>query len=99
MLVRHEQVHRNYLVHSFTGVSHNFQQQYQAVMGFLAQHTDATTAGMQAYKMLERSLDQQAALLSYVDDFRFLGFLCLLCAPIAFAMKRVRKRPGPSMAH
>jgi MFS transporter, DHA2 family, multidrug resistance protein len=99
MLVRHEQVHRSYLVYSMSDASHTFQQQYQAVMGFLSRHTDATTAGMQAYKMLEHSLEQQAALLSYVDDFRFLGFLCLLCAPIAFTMKRVRKPGGASLAH
>jgi MFS transporter, DHA2 family, multidrug resistance protein len=99
LLVRHEQVHRSYLVHSINGVSHTFQDQYQALMAFLAQHTNAETAGLQAYKMFERSLDQQAALLSYVDDFRYLAFLCLLCAPIAFAMKRVRGRGRSSAAH
>ena len=58
-----------------------------------------TTAERQAYKIVERSLDQQAALLSYVDDFRYIAFLCFLCAPIAFAMKRVRGRGKASMAH
>ncbi len=99
LVVRHEQVHRSYLVYSMSDVSHTFQQQYQAVVGFLSQHTDAVTAGLQAYKILERSLEQQAALLSYVDDFRYLGFLCLGCAPIAFAMRRVRGRGRSSMAH
>ena len=56
MLVRHEQVHRNYLVYSMAGASHTFQQQYQAFAGFLTQHADVATAGLQAYKMLERSL-------------------------------------------
>ncbi len=99
LLVRHEQVHRSYLVHSIDGVSHAFQDQYQALTAFLAQHTNVETAGLQAYKMFERSLDQQAALLSYLDDFRYLAFLCLLCAPIAFAMKRVRGRGRSSAAH
>ena len=99
MLVRHEQVHRNYLVRSITEASHIFQEQYHAMWAFLAQHTDAVTAGRQALKLLERTLDQQAVLLSYVDDFRYLAFLCLLCAPIAFAMQRVRGRAGSSMAH
>ncbi len=99
LLVRHEQVHRSYLVHSINGVSHAFQDQYQALTAFLAQHTNVETAGLQAYKMFERSLDQQAALLSYLDDFRYLAFLCLLCAPIAFAMKRVRGRGRSSAAH
>jgi len=99
VLARHEQVHRTYLIYSISDLSHTFQQQYQAVTGVLAQHADVATAGMQAYKVLERSMEQQAALLSYVDDFRYLGFLCLLCAPIAFAMKRVRSRGRSSMAH
>jgi DHA2 family multidrug resistance protein len=99
VLARHEQVHRTYLIYSISDLSHTFQQQYQAVTGVLAQHADVATAGMQAYKVLERSMEQQAALLSYVDNFRYLGFLCLLCAPIAFAMKRVRSRGRSSMAH
>jgi DHA2 family multidrug resistance protein len=92
-------VHRNYLVYSISDMSHKFQQEYQALMSFLTQHTDTATAALQAYKLLERSLEQQAALLSYVDDFRYLGFLCLACAPIAFLMKRVRGRGKASMAH
>ena len=99
MLVRHEQVHRNDLVHSLAGASHTFQQQYHAMWGYLTQHADVATAGRQAYKMMDGMLNQQAALLSYVDDFRTLAFLCFACAPIAFAMKRVRKRSGPTLAH
>jgi DHA2 family multidrug resistance protein len=99
MLARHEQVHRNDLVHSINGASHTFQQQYQAMWGYLTQYSAAGTAGKQAFKMMDGMLNQQAALMSFVDDFRYLGFICLLCAPIAFAMKRVRGRGGSSMAH
>ena len=95
----HEQVHRNYLVYAITNTSHTFRQQYQAVWAFVSHQNGLATAGRQAYKILERSLDQQAALLSYVDDFRYIAFLCFLCAPIAFAMKRVRGRGKASMAH
>jgi DHA2 family multidrug resistance protein len=91
-LARHEQVHRNYLVYAVTNASHTFQQQYQALWAFVSQQKGLTNAGRQAYKIFERSLDQQAALLSYVDDFRYIAFLCFLCPPIAFAMKRVRGR-------
>ena len=99
ILARHEQVHRNYLVYAITNTSHTFRQQYQAVWAFVSHQNGLATAGRQAYKILERSLDQQAALLSYVDDFRYIAFLCFLCAPIAFAMKRVRGRGKASMAH
>ena len=99
VLARHEQVHRNYLVYAITNTSHTFRQQYQAVWAFVTQQSGLTTAGRQVYKLFERSLDQQAALLSYVDNFRYIAFLCFFCAPIAFAMKRVRGRGKTSMAH
>ena len=99
VLARHEQLHRNYLVYAITNTSHTFQQQYQAVWAFVTQQKGLATAGRQAYKLFERSVDQQAALLSYVDNFRYIAFLCLFCAPIAFAMKRVRGRGKASMAH
>jgi DHA2 family multidrug resistance protein len=99
VLARHEQVHRSYMVHNVTGVSHTFQQQYQALWSFLTQHTDSATASIQAYKLVELSLDRQAALLSYNDNFRYIAFLCFLCAPIAFAMNRVRGRAKAAMAH
>jgi DHA2 family multidrug resistance protein len=99
ILARHEQVHRNYLVYAITNTSHTFQQQYQALWAFVTQQKGLATAGRQAYKLFERSVDQQAALLSYVDNFRYIAFLCFFCAPIAFAMKRVRGRGKASMAH
>lgn len=99
MLVRHEQVHRNNLVDSMAGTGRVFQQQYQAMWGYLSQHAAAATAGQQAYKMMDGMLNQQAALLSFVDDFRYLALLCFACAPIAFAMKRVRGRGRSSLAH
>jgi len=48
VLARHEQVHRSYMVYNVTGVSHTFQQQYQALWSFLTQHTDSATASIQA---------------------------------------------------
>ena len=68
-------------------------------MTYLSQFTDMPSAARQAYKMLEGSLDRQAALWSYVDDFRYLALLCFVCAPIAFLLQKVRGRKGPSGAH
>lgn len=99
LLVRHEQVHRNELVHGLSVASHPFQQQYRALVAYLSQHTDAATAARQAYSVLNRSLEQQSALWAYVDDFRYIALLCFACAPIAFALKKVRGRGGSTMAH
>ena len=99
LLVRREQVHRSEMVHSFAPSSHTFQQQYQALVAFLSQHTDVPNAMQQAYKLMEGSLNQQSTLWSYVDDFRYLALLCMVCGPIAFFMQRVRSRGAPSGVH
>ncbi len=99
MLARHEQSHRDELSHNVAAFSHIFQEQYRALTGYLSQHTDPATAARQALDILNRIWQSQAALWSFVDDFRYLAVLCFLCAPIAFAMVKVRKRGGPTMAH
>ena len=92
LLARHEQLHRNELSHSLANSSYIFQQQYRSITGYLSQFTDVPHAARQAYKMVEGILNQQAALWSYVDDFRYLALLCFACAPVAFTLKRVRSR-------
>jgi DHA2 family multidrug resistance protein len=42
---------------------------------------------------------RQSMLMSFVDNFRLLAFLCLLCIPAALLFKRVRARGGPVAAH
>jgi DHA2 family multidrug resistance protein len=99
LLARHEQLHRNELSHNLAQFSHTFQDQYQALSTYLAQHTDPVMASRQAIGILNRMLEGQSALWSFVDDFRYLAVLCFLCAPIAFAMARVRGRRGATAAH
>jgi DHA2 family multidrug resistance protein len=38
-------------------------------------------------------VQQQASLMAYVDDFRLLGFLSLICIPIALCFRRVQRQP------
>ena len=42
---------------------------------------------------------RQSMLMSFIDNFRLLAFLCLLCIPAALLFKRVRSRGGPVAAH
>ena len=41
------------------------------------------TAAQQAYVAIYQTLAQQATLLAYIDNFRLLAFLCLVCVPAA----------------
>ena len=42
---------------------------------------------------------KQAMVLSYIDNFRVLAFLCFLCVPAAFIFKRVREAKAIEGAH
>jgi DHA2 family multidrug resistance protein len=53
----------------------------------------------QAYGVLYGMMVKQAAILSYIDNFRLLAVLCILCAPAAFLFKRVKNAKPPAGAH
>ena len=48
------------------------------------------TVTQQAYGVVYETLVQQATLLAYIDNFRLLALLCLLCVPAALLFKRVK---------
>jgi len=52
-------------------------------------------AQIQAYGVLNQTLQQQAGLLAYVDNFRFLALICLALVPIIFLFKKA-KGPAPA---
>jgi DHA2 family multidrug resistance protein len=53
----------------------------------------------QAYSAIYQVLVTQATLLAYIDNFRLLAFMCLLCTPAALLFKKVRARGAPSAMH
>ena len=78
--------------------------QTQAVLGglrqtFMARGADAVTADHQAHGALWGMVQQQAAMLSYNDVFRFLGGMFLIMLPLLFLMEKPAGRKGPAMAH
>jgi DHA2 family multidrug resistance protein len=82
-------LHRNELAHSLSLQNSLFQGGLARLQGLMALRTDAVDAMHRALKLLEGALDQQAALWSYVDDFRYLALACLATVPIGFALKKV----------
>jgi DHA2 family multidrug resistance protein len=46
-----------------------------------------------------QTLVRQATLLAYIDNFRFLALLCLICLPAGLLFKKVRARGGPAAMH
>src|SRR5262249_13055131 len=53
----------------------------------------------QLYGSLYGTLVKQATVLSYIDIFRLLAFLCLLCVPATLLFERVKKKAGAVPMH
>src|SRR2546423_319108 len=72
---------------------------FQQRLGQMAVRGGAGVATQQATAGIYGILVRQATLLSYIDIFRVLSFLCLLCVPAALLFERVKKKPGPVAMH
>jgi DHA2 family multidrug resistance protein len=70
----------------------------------MVQHSLAAQSGQaaqsQAYGVLYQTLQQQAGLWAYVEQFRMLVLICLALAPIIFLFRKAQAPPtGAAMAH
>ncbi|MGA8142528.1 MAG: DHA2 family efflux MFS transporter permease subunit [Candidatus Acidiferrales bacterium] len=87
---RHEQLHRTELSHSLSPQNPVLQRALEGLHELMNQRADPVDALHRAYKLIEGAIDMQAALWSYIDDFRYLALVCFVTVPIAFALKRVK---------
>jgi DHA2 family multidrug resistance protein len=67
-----------------------------ATQAMRAHGSTATFATKQAYALIEGTLQRQATMLAYLDDFRLLGIAILAMVPLVFLMKK--GKPGGGMA-
>jgi DHA2 family multidrug resistance protein len=76
-----------------------YQHRLAGIQAGISAHVGHWQAMKQAPRMLYAILQQQAALLSYINNFRFFGIVCLVCTPLVLLFKKVRKPAGPIVAH
>lgn len=92
ILVRGSQIHQNYLTAHVTAGNPAVMEILQGLQTkFYLGGTDAYTAHQKGLGVLYGIVQQQASLLAYTDNFRLLGYLSLLCIPLALFFHRVRK--------
>jgi MFS transporter, DHA2 family, multidrug resistance protein len=97
VVARHEQLHRNELAASLTPGRIAVSNAIQGSQRFLsAQGASSTAARQQAYGLINVTLNSQARLWSYVDDFRYMALMCFACVPIVFALKKAVGKKGAS---
>ncbi|MFZ1006296.1 MAG: DHA2 family efflux MFS transporter permease subunit [Candidatus Sulfotelmatobacter sp.] len=97
MLDRRSQVHLNDLSRNLSAANPAFRTMLQGATQAMRMHgANAAFASQQAYALIEGTLQRQAAMLSYLDDFRLLGISILCMVPLVFLMKK--GRPGGGIA-
>jgi DHA2 family multidrug resistance protein len=91
-LVRGTQRHQAYLVHNVSSGNPALVQLLHGLQNkLILGGVDAYTAHRKALGMIFGMVQQQASLLAYMDNFRSLGYLSLLCIPLALLFRRVGK--------
>src|SRR5579862_5811231 len=99
IVARHEQLHRNELAASLRPGRISVISTLEGTQQYLtSQGASPTTALRRAYGLVNLTLNSQARLWSYVDDFRYMALSCFACIPIVFTLKKaIRKGPaGPA---
>jgi len=100
LVVRHSQLHRTELAHSINAGNVNLVNRLHGLQLYLvSQGASPTTALSRAYALINGTLNRQALLWSYVDDFRYLALLCFACIPIVFILKKTVGRGGIGAGH
>ncbi|MHB2016682.1 MAG: DHA2 family efflux MFS transporter permease subunit [Candidatus Xenobia bacterium] len=92
LLARGGQINQANLVHNMSIYNPAFVQRLQMMERYL--HSQQAALGL-----LAGQLAQQAALLSFVNDFRLFAMLALGCTPLILLFRRAERQGGPMMAH
>jgi DHA2 family multidrug resistance protein len=94
LVARGTQTHQALLVGQMSQYNPVFNEQIAKVQAALTPQIGSVAAHDQAYGLTYQTLLQQSALGSYVDQFRMLVIVCLLCVPLVFLFRKPARRPG-----
>jgi DHA2 family multidrug resistance protein len=99
-VARRSQFHQSILAEHVTPYSLQTQDFLRQARGFLVlQGSDWTTAGRQSQALLYGTVQQQAALMSFVEVFRIMGYLFLATIPLALLMRKAKSWGSAPAAH
>jgi DHA2 family multidrug resistance protein len=97
--VRGTQTHRSYLVANVADGSAAVAQRLHGLEArFVLAGASPHAAQGKAMGMLDGLVQHQASLFAYVDNFRFLGCLALVCIPLALLFRGVARPSGEARA-
>jgi DHA2 family multidrug resistance protein len=91
-LARRSQIHQTYLAGHLAPGSPAAMAAAQGLSSYLhVAGADPTTANYAALGVIYRSLQQQAAMLAYADNFRLLAILSIACIPLVLLLAPARR--------
>ena len=99
IIVRRAQVHQALMVGHLTPFDPAYMERLAAATKALTPQSGPALAQMQAHGLIYNTLLSQSSLWAFVENFRLFGFLCLLCLPLVFLFKRVRRGAGGAGMH
>jgi DHA2 family multidrug resistance protein len=98
LVARHGQLHRAEMINRISSSNPVFESLYAKMQSLLLMRQGPGLATKRTYGLVQHTLDQQAALWSYVDNFRYLALGCFACVPVVFLLKKVVARRGATSA-
>ena len=93
MLARGAQTHQALMVGHLTPTDPVFRERLAAAKKVLGAARRSCASLSQAYSVIYSTLDHQAHLWAFVDNFRLFGLLALGGIPLIFLFKRIRRAP------
>jgi DHA2 family multidrug resistance protein len=94
-IVRHAAQHQNDLGAHLDPSNPVLQQKARIIGMYLGHHVGAINGQGGAYGMIYGLMEQQSALMAYVDVFRWTALLSFLCAGLAWMFKKPEKNTAP----
>jgi DHA2 family multidrug resistance protein len=100
LLAQRSQFHQSRLVEHITETTPAYQQYFTNIQAmFVQQGADIATATIKAKTLIYGLVQQQAAMLSYIDVFWVFGWMFLLMIPLVFLLKKTVPQKGPAAVH
>ena len=95
-IVRRAQVHQALMVDHLTPFDPVYGDQLAALSRALTTQSGSWLAHQQAQQLIYNSMQGQASLWAFVENFRLFGAFCLVCLPLVLLFKRVKVGSGPA---
>jgi len=94
-LIRRSALHQSYLAANLAPSSPELQRRSAMIAGYLGHRIGPTSARPSSFGLLYGLMQQQSALLAYVDVFRWTAILALICAAATWMFKKPIKHVSP----